>query len=144
MVFPLVVGSLGQDLHGSHRHLHLRGGAVLVVSAVCASLMQGDNLVHALRNHAHGHGVLQEDALREADEQVGLSAHPLGSGLGLDTLCGVHAVAIVPRKSEIGLQRDVEVVFALHGRHCSSCLSLAFRSGHNAVVSVCSCAGGTF
>ena len=101
------VGSRSQHLGRTVGHLYLSRVAVLVGHLERTADMLLHNLIHAVGNDAHGHGVFEDYILRRTDEDVGLAANPLLAARCLDALCDLYIVVIGPRHVEVGLKTNV-------------------------------------
>ena len=128
------VGSRSQHLGRAVGHLYLSRVAFLVGHLERTAAMLLHNLVHAVGNDAHGHGVFEDHILRRTDEDVGLAANPLLAARCLDALGDVHIVVIGPRHVEVGLKFKVKTILNVAGlyRSCSASLSLR-RSNHTII-----------
>ena len=128
------VGSRSQHLGRTVGHLYLSRVAVLVGHLERTAAMLLHNLIHAVGNDAHGHGVFEDYILRRTDEDVGLAANPLLAARCLDALRDVHVVVIGPRHVEVGLKFKVKTILNLAGLYLSCSGSVSLRCSNHTII----------
>ena len=111
------VMALGQHLHAAHLHVDGGGVAFVVADREGAALVGLHQLVLVFGNDAHGNGILDDELLVGAHEEVGIGTYPLLPCTGLNTLVHVELIAGHPTAVVGGGQRESEGLFTVSLRH---------------------------